>query len=514
MSRLRSLHCWLVFLPLAAAPAAGADAPLRREFLALNEDNSHFFGSRPPGEMTLAGLHAWVDAYAGTAVTHLFLCPNAQRASFRSRTRDAIWDPVGGRTPDGPWPQNARRLHEAGLDPYTIWIARARERGLSPWLSMRMNDVHSVDDPGSFMHSTFWRTHPELRRVPGGPVQPWVNQALNYAHAAVRAHQLDFIRELLERYDPDGLELDWMRFGHHLTPGREHAERGLLTDFVREVRALLNDWATRRGHPLRLGVRVPAHPEAAAGLGLDAVAWAHANLIDLLVPCPFWSTSDFDIPVERWRERLGAVAARVTIAPGLEHNARAWPAGKSVANDLASARGFAATAWHRGADGLYLFNWMDSQTRPVSADDYARLLQEGLASPALRQALRRHPATYRDTVPAGFPNGAQLPLEGPAGGRVHLHLGPGASGPTHLVVGLGERAGAAGARFEARLNGRPLPRPVPLEDLRGLGGTGRAWLFSCPVETVRAGVNEVNIRQVDGGAAQQIVWVEIRTGAP
>ena len=51
----------------------------------INEDNSHFYSSRPAEDMTLKGLNAFVDQYAGTAVTHLFLCPNAMRASFRSR---------------------------------------------------------------------------------------------------------------------------------------------------------------------------------------------------------------------------------------------------------------------------------------------------------------------------------------------------------------------------------------------------------------------------------------------
>ena len=112
----------------------------------------------------------------------------------------------------------------AGLDPYAIWISRCREKRISPWLSMRMNDVHSVDDPSHFLHSTFWREHPEYWRVPHGSAAPWVNRALNYAHAAVREHQMSFVRELLERYDADGLELDWMRFGYHLTPGREREE--------------------------------------------------------------------------------------------------------------------------------------------------------------------------------------------------------------------------------------------------------------------------------------------------
>ena len=92
--------------------------------------------------------------------------------------------------------------------------------------------------------------------------------------------------------------------------------------------------------PSCLGLRVPAHPDAAAGLGMDAVQWAREGLVDLIVPCPFWASSDFDIPVELWRERLGTAADRVTVAPGLEYNSRPWPGGAAVANDLAALRRF------------------------------------------------------------------------------------------------------------------------------------------------------------------------------
>jgi len=187
--RFRPDFILVAILLAGPLPAVGAAEPaiqaLRGAFV-INEDNSHFFGTRPAEAMNLAGLHAFIDQYAGTKVTHLFLSPNSMRASFRSRTRDAIWDPVDGKEPTGAWPHHARRLHEAGIDPYAVWIARSRERNISPWLSMRMNDVHNVSEPGNSMHSSFWRAHPELRRLPGGPTQPWTNHALNYAHAAVR----------------------------------------------------------------------------------------------------------------------------------------------------------------------------------------------------------------------------------------------------------------------------------------------------------------------------------------
>jgi len=483
-----------------------------RNMLVINEDNSHFFGTRKPDDMILAGLHAFVDQYAGSAVTHLFLCPNAMRASFRSRSRDAIWDPVDGKEPEGLWPRNAKRLFEAGLDPYQVWIARCREKRISPWLSMRMNDVHSVDDPKNFMHSSFWRAHPQYWRVPRGSAGPWTNRAMDYAHAAVREHHMAFVRELLDRYDPDGLELDWMRFGYHLTPGREREQGEILTGFMREVRCLTADWSRKRGHPVLLGVRVPAHPDAAMGLGMNAVLWACDGLVDLVVPCPFWTASDFDIPVELWRQRLGDAANRVTVAPGLEHNVRPWPGGAAVPNDLALARGFAASALHRGADSLYLFNWMDSQTRPVSAAEYSLLLRQGLSAQTVLKASRRHPVGYRDTVPSGFPNDAQLPADARAGKSLRMYIGPKPDfGKVWAIVGLARRNGVAELRLEASLNGRVLAAGEDLANPQGLGGGAvRAVRFPCPLDAVRDGYNQLSFHQRDGAAAGRIVWVELR----
>ncbi|GIS61470.1 MAG: hypothetical protein CM1200mP2_36950 [Planctomycetaceae bacterium] len=204
--------------------------------LVINEDNSHFFSSRKPEDMTLKGLQRGSTSMPDRRHPPVPV-QTAMRASFRSKSRDAIWDPVNGKEPQDRWPQNAKRLHEAGLDPYKIWIARCRDRKISPWLSMRMNDVHNTEDRDNFQHSTFWRTHIKFWREPNHEH----GSGLNYAYPEVRGYQMAFVRELLERYDPDGLELDWMRFPNHLTPGKEREERQILTRFVRDVRRLTRE---------------------------------------------------------------------------------------------------------------------------------------------------------------------------------------------------------------------------------------------------------------------------------
>lgn len=479
--------------------------------LVINEDNSHFFATRQPEDMTIEGLHAFVDQYADTKVSHLFLCPNAMRASFKSKTRDAIWE-LGEQEMPPPgsgqaWMKNARLLHERGLDPYAIWIERCREQGISPWLTMRMNDIHDVPNEKSYMHSTFWLAHPEYWRVPHDTSGGWTARALDFAHPEVREHAMAFIKELLERYDPDGLELDWMRFGWHFKAGEEAKGVEILNQFMRDVRALTDGWSKKRGHPIKLGARVPAHPDAARGLGMDGVQWAKEGLVDMLVPCPFWTTSDFDIPVELWREQIGTTAEVVVIAPGLEHNTRGFPGGGPIKNDLPATRGFAASAWHRGADQIYLFNYMDSGTIPVSKDDYRVLLEEGLALEVVTTKPRRHIQSFRDTVPPGFPNGAVLPAEGPEA-TFAINLGPKPdAGSVRFLIGLAKRDGVDAATWSASVNGVPCGASSDVDEIDPFPGAARVIAFPCSLDAIRAGTNSVVVRQPDG---QQIVWAEFR----
>ena len=78
---------------------------------------------------------------------------------------------------------------------------------------------------------------------------------MDYKYDGVRRIVLTFIEEFLERYDVDGLELDWMRWCHMFQ--RLEAERNapILTEFVGQVRLLLDQAAAKRGRTrLALGV--------------------------------------------------------------------------------------------------------------------------------------------------------------------------------------------------------------------------------------------------------------------
>ena len=370
----------------------------------LNEDNSHFFGGRSAEDMTPAGLRTLVENYSGKDVRQIVFCPNCMKTSYGSKVWDNIWDAADGS--EAPWSTrwiaNAKLLAERGINPFVEWIRLCRERNISPWISMRMNDVHSVDQPGGFIHSEFWKKHPEFRRV--SPDRPfsgcWADRALDFAHAEVRERAMLLVREYFELYDMDGLELDWMRFGYHFRPGYEQQGQELLNEFHERVKALAEEFSQRRGHEIKIGVRVPSRIEAAVAMGLDAIEWARRGLVDLVVPTAFFPTTDFDMPIQTWRRLLGD---DVQLAAGIEIRTQAFRhAGYFIVSPPEVVFAHAANYLWQGADAIYLFNYMDSETGiDESREEYRSILDNAGTLEKALQLPRRHVVTYADTFAPG-----------------------------------------------------------------------------------------------------------------
>ncbi len=277
---------------------------------------------------------------------------------------------------------------------------------------------------------------------------------------------------------------------------------------MHEVRTLANSWSDRRGHRIKVSARVPVHPDAAIGLGMDGVTWAKEGLIDVLVPTPFWATSDFDIPIELWKERIGATA-KVEVAAGLEILLRAYPGAKQVENDLETTRGCAAEALYRGADAVYLFNYMDPAPMQGGPEAYRKLLEEGLSLDTITQRARKHVITYHDTVPAGVPAGIQLPRNTTDGPSFRMNIGPAPRrGTAVLVLGLKEQEPKASPTVT--LNGQPCtlvdPKPDGFQVPDAKGQLG----YACPISALRNGYNEVEVRAKTPSDSATIVWVGLR----
>lgn len=474
--------------------------------LVVNIDATHlFYRSKTMKEMTPEALQAYADQYAGSKVTHLFFCVNNMRASFRSSVRESAWDPAVGVEPTHDWAKNAKRLYERGIDPFAYLIERSRKNGISPWISMRMNDIHYVNNIDHPHHTEFWRNNRRLWRDPEIRAgKPTSLRALHYKHPEVREYQLAFVRELFERYDFDGLELDWMRWIYYLTPGKEVEEARFLTEFAGQVREIAREWERKRGHPIRIAARVPADPDDAIGWGMDATRWAKDGSIDLLIPTPFF-LSDYDIPLRRWRDLLDSdqdgFSKNVALAPGFEPRDKACPDDKMRDSGTRGLYAFVDIMRFRGARNIYLYNWMDD------AKGHAVLLEKGVDENIVRNAPRRYPVTYRDSASRRMSRNVRLPKT--TGSKAVFEIPFGRkpeSGRIRLRLELEQGFGTEDAVLAAVINGE---NTIPVADTSRTPGS-KVWTvqFEVPSDSIRDDKNTVEIRQ-DSGPAQKIVWVEL-----
>ncbi len=487
--------------------------------IVLNEDDSHYYFARAGQTLDKETVASFVDQYADTQVDRLVFNPNCMRTSYGSK----VWDPIWlNYDPDGPddqplfqsstledahrargWVHTAWKLDQDGIDPYALWIDRARQHGISPWISMRMNDIHNVDDEKSFIHSEFWRNNPQLRRITYGFCE-WQDKALDYGQTEVREHHLALIREFAQKWDMDGLELDWMRFGFHFRPGHEQEGCEILTEFTRTVRCILNEAEKRVGHSIKLSARVPSRPQTSIGLGMDAVRWAKEGLIDSLVVTPFWATAETDMPIELWKSLLEGTG--VELAAGLEILLRPYPAYPAYhSNSLETARGMSASFIDRGCDKIYLFNYMDSETTLDAPEFYKTLLREIGSLDTIADKPRRHVITYSDTWAVGQPKAYALPAQVPAGARqaFRINIGPKPQvGEAEIVIGLLEGSDD----IEVRCNGElccamgEVEMPMPAPDCA-------TYVYNAKNKAVNHGNNTIELQSKNDIC---ISWVEIR----
>ncbi|NUQ66357.1 MAG: hypothetical protein HUU20_28170 [Pirellulales bacterium] len=506
-----------LLLTCAASLALAADARPKLTGLLQNEDCTNFFyfqdfPAGKAGEMT----DRYVDILAGAGVSVLMCNTNARRTNYRSDVWEAFWD---GYDPDGPDDQpflagvpkdevktyrkligNMLAVHQQGVDYPARTIARCRHHGISPWISLRMNDVHYNDNLDHPFHAAFWRK-PELFRT---GYSGYFARALDYAHPEVRDRYRALIAETLARYDVDGIELDFMREPYLFSKGKEQEGKPLLTQWLTEVRRLADAAAARRKHPVLIGVRVPSKPETALALGLDAAAWAKLGLVDLVVAAPRWATLQYDLPLAEWRRLLGD---RVTLAGGLEIRYEPYPGAPSLRMvDSEDAAGAAVSVLSGGADVVYLFNYFQHGHPHWSTSEYQRVLKTFSSLDDLLKMPRRHAVTYRDVVASD--EAYQPPL--PAGGTKFsfpLPLGPKPPAGWKAEALIEEAAAGASSAAPAVFVNQIAAEPRSNETTKS--GT-RLLTYSIPAEALRGENRDTITVSREENTPTKILRVEVR----
>jgi len=286
-------------------------------------------------------------------------------------------------------------LTRDGIDPVAIVMNRARHQGMESMLSYRMNELHDVDKPASPLLSPFWKAHPEYRV---GGYEGWGKEALNYAVPEVREYVFAILEEIVDRYDLDGLELDFMRFPYYFPFRKDSmgAYERTMTDFVERVRKMTDSIGNERGRSILLSARIPTSLQGCTHLGLDPATWSRGGLIDFLTLSPFLST-ETDIPVGEFR----AACSGVPIYTCLEFTIGA----RQMTRE--EKRAAAALLYAAGSDGMYLFNYFVAWDAGLEADI------EVLAELAEPDSLIDKDKVYTIAVPRYPVPGVSLPGQVP-----------------------------------------------------------------------------------------------------
>lgn len=416
-----------------------------------------------------------------TQVGALFWCMGEHAARWRSKSLEQVGDLYDRRYENAAvyhHTENIRRMEERGEDPQAALIERGHELGLAVYASLRINDNHfdgaQVDDLPHLHHTELTalrREHPEW--VLGQQTSEWFALSWNLAVPAVRQHRLDHLREICERHDWDGVELDWQRHPFHLPPDDAWRLRYALTDLQRAARELANDIAQRRGRPFNVAVRVAGTLQSCARIGYDIPTWVQEGLCDIVIPGGAAATDpSLDIKAFTALCHPAGIAVYGGFDGGLPEP---WvgpedPAHKDRLRTCAIASRYHAA----GADGVYAFNWH------ADKDKRRQLLTTIGRAETLQSVDRIYAATHRHLVATGPWRGAYRPdrefgdvpvalheTMTDSGPVIELTVAEGAARPRAVELRLHLHQWVEGDDVVVRLDGEPLADAVVSVDLTG-----------------------------------------------
>jgi hypothetical protein len=309
-------------------------------------------------------LEATVDEVAGTGVEVHLLQPGLGwipwwKSSVYPAEEHYRW--FQQRT--GAEPDAFGKYMLEGGDMVRLFVDRCRQRGQSPFVSLRMNDAHhleyaDVKGRAAIWASRFYVEHPEYRI---GPDTAKEQRVLNWAIPEVRAHKFAIARELCEKYDFDGLEMDFMRLYSLFALDKTTADqrRTIMTDFIRQVRGVL-DRTARGGQRRWLCARVPCYLAAYDPLGLDLPAMVEAGLDMVNFSASYFTLQQTDLAAIRRLVPQAAVYLEMCHSiwngkkpPDTGYDT--FPFRRATPEQYYTA---AHLAYARGADGVSAFNFV------------------------------------------------------------------------------------------------------------------------------------------------------------
>lgn len=242
----------------------------------------------------------------------------------------------------------ARILLQNGIDIYGILTEYIRENGCKVYLSIRMNDGHYTDNPA--INSNFALKDNCKNTINGDGV------ALDFSKKEVRDLFYNYIKELLENYNVDGIELDWLRYPTVL-PLEKRSDFQILNSYMQEVRCLINEYDKKLG----LAVRVLPNEQDNLSNGVDVCQWIADGSADIITIENFYIPTNYEMPISNWKtsiKKRNTANNKYVFLCGSDWGV-SCKRGYNIAMTPALVRGFTSECLDNGADGVYLFNFFE-----------------------------------------------------------------------------------------------------------------------------------------------------------
>ena len=356
-----------------------------------------------------------------THIDTLFWCVGTNVFGYDTKVGELFGSDVEKFSTSAQWRlhENLKSLINGGRDLLKGIVEEGHNAGLEVFASFRMNDIHDSLYPEGI--GSFKKRHPEFLLGDsvavyemGKPHKFHTRLTFNYAIAEVRAFWLGVISEVLDRYDVDGIELDWTRHPWAFKPGEELQNLGIMNEFTRDVRRHLDKTAEQRGRRLFLAVSAPSTFEECLQIGLDVATWLADGLVDILIA----GGPPFDLRLRKVREATQKVGCQLFSRIINNRNLFVTP-------DV--LRAAVSRHYADGVDGIYLFNFYG---------DPHRGLVDTIGDPQALERLDKHyivakradplpptvHSTRRPTVPSEPLPVALMVTSGEVGQRVPLKV--------------------------------------------------------------------------------------------
>ena len=281
--------------------------------------------------------------------------------------------------------QNLRRLIDSDGGPVTIFTKLCHDIGLKFLPSVRMNshyDRSVADDVGSIRqdHPEYLIGRPDEEFIPD-TTQWGIRTGLDYARPEVRSHVAALVIDLFERFDTDGVELDFMRHPAFLRVDEAYGSRHLITDMLHQIRARMDEVAASTGRNLEILVRVPPTLADSARIGLDVESWIRDGIVDTVAAGGGFIP--LHAPVEEFVEAAADTDCRIL---GSIESLR-------PATEEESVNAITSRHYQGGASGLYLFNFWHK-----SADWKRRVLNVLTDPDQLSRATKRYEMEFMERL--------------------------------------------------------------------------------------------------------------------